>query len=172
MAAFWPIGIAQIIRFVSYPIRKKSRFWLVCMWSAKEMYHALLPKADYRDKGRGHDRRLNVGWHTHQDLGQAMEISASVPAHLLISNRRNGKFMRRQVVSWASLVKWNSPANWAGSPQLNRSLYVTHPRFQTSLQGCPLLLCSQKVQFLATWMHLWWDLPDGMSETPFCYFVS
>ena len=113
----------------------------------------------------------NVGWHAHQDLGQATEISisASVPAHLLISNRHNGKFMRRQVVSWASLVKWNSPANWAGSPQLNRPLYVTHPRFQTSLQGCPLLLCSQKVQFLATWMHLWWDLPDGMSETPFCY---
>ena len=22
------------------------------------MYHALLPRADYRDKGRGHDRRL------------------------------------------------------------------------------------------------------------------
>ena len=22
------------------------------------MYHALLPKTDYRDKGRGHDRRL------------------------------------------------------------------------------------------------------------------
>ena len=99
------------------------------------------------------------------DLGKC----ASPP---LISNRHNGKFMRRQVVSWASLVKWNSPANWAGSPQLNRPLYVTHPRFQTSLQGCPLLLCSQKVQFLATWMHLWWDLPDGMSETPFCYFVS
>ena len=58
MAAFWPIGTAQIIRIVSYPIRKKSRFWLFCMWSVKEMYHALLPKTDYRDKGRGHDRRL------------------------------------------------------------------------------------------------------------------
>ena len=57
MAAFWPIGTAQIIRIVSYPIRKKSRFWLFCMWSVKEMYHALLPKADYRDKGKGHDRR-------------------------------------------------------------------------------------------------------------------
>ena len=57
MAAFWPIGTAQIIRIVSYPIRKKSRFWLFCMWSLKEMYHALLPKADYRDKGKGHDRR-------------------------------------------------------------------------------------------------------------------
>ena len=43
--------------YVSYPIRKKSRFWLFCMWSVKEMYHALLPKADYRDKGKGHDRR-------------------------------------------------------------------------------------------------------------------
>ena len=58
MAAFWPIGTAQIIRIVSYPVRKKSRFWLFCMWSVKEMYHALLPKTDYRDKGRGLDRRL------------------------------------------------------------------------------------------------------------------
>ena len=49
---------AQIIRIVSYTIRKKSRFWLFCIWSVKEMYHVLLPKADYRDKGRGHDRRL------------------------------------------------------------------------------------------------------------------
>ena len=55
MAAFWPIGTAQIIRIVSYPIRKKSRFWLFCMWSVKEMYHALLPKTDYRHKGRGHE---------------------------------------------------------------------------------------------------------------------
>ena len=47
MAAFWPIGTAQIIRIVFYPIRKKSRFWLFCMWSVKEMYHALLPKTDY-----------------------------------------------------------------------------------------------------------------------------
>ena len=60
MAAFWPIGTAQIIRIVSYPIRKKSRFWLFCMWSVKEMYNALLPKTDYRDKGRGHDRRLVI----------------------------------------------------------------------------------------------------------------
>ena len=63
MAGFWPIGTEQIIRIVSYPIRKKSRFWLFCMWSVKEMYHALLPKADCRDKGRGHDRRLRLGSH-------------------------------------------------------------------------------------------------------------
>ena len=31
MAAFWPIRTAQIIRIVSYPIRKKSRFWLFYM---------------------------------------------------------------------------------------------------------------------------------------------
>ena len=60
MEAFWPIGPAQIISIVSYPIRKKSRFWHFCMWSVKEMYHALLPNTDYRDKGRGHDRRLNA----------------------------------------------------------------------------------------------------------------
>ena len=43
-----------------YPIRKKSRFCLFCMWSVKGLYHALLPKTDYRDKGRGPDRRLDV----------------------------------------------------------------------------------------------------------------
>ena len=58
MAAFWPIRTVQIIRIVSYPIRKRSRLWHFFMWSVKEMYHALLPKAVYRDKGRGHDRRL------------------------------------------------------------------------------------------------------------------
>ena len=58
MAVFWPIGTAQIIRIVSYPIRKKSRFWLFGMWSVKEMYHAFLQKTDYRDKRKGHDRRL------------------------------------------------------------------------------------------------------------------
>ena len=62
MAAFGPIGTAQIIRIVSYPIRKKSRFWLFCMWFVKEMYHALLPNTDYRDKGRGHDLRLLPSW--------------------------------------------------------------------------------------------------------------
>ena len=60
MTAFWPIGTVQAIRIISYPIRKKSRFWLFCMWSVKELYHALLPKTNYRDKGRGHDRRLGV----------------------------------------------------------------------------------------------------------------
>ena len=49
MAAFWPIGTAQIIRIVSYPIRKKSRFWLFYMWSDKEMYHALFPWETERD---------------------------------------------------------------------------------------------------------------------------
>ena len=58
MAAFWPIGTVQIIRIVSYPNRKKARFWLFCMWPVKDMYYALLPKTDYRDKRRGHDRRL------------------------------------------------------------------------------------------------------------------
>ena len=73
MAAFWPIRIAQIILIVSYPIRKKSRFWLFCMWSVKEKYHALFPKTDYRDKGRGHERRLGwlgwLGWLTRRWLG-------------------------------------------------------------------------------------------------------
>ena len=36
MAAFWPIGTAQIIRIISYPIRKKSRFWLFYTWSDKQ----------------------------------------------------------------------------------------------------------------------------------------
>ena len=38
--------------------QKKVQFLAFFMWSVKEMYHALLPKAVYRDKGRGHDRRL------------------------------------------------------------------------------------------------------------------
>ena len=40
--------------------QKKSRFWRFCMLSVKEMYYALLPEADYRDKGRGYDRRLAI----------------------------------------------------------------------------------------------------------------
>ena len=38
--------------------QKKVQFLAFFMWSVKKMYHALLPKAVYRDKGRGHDRRL------------------------------------------------------------------------------------------------------------------
>ena len=49
MAAFWPIGAAHIICIVSYPIRKKSRFWLFHMWSDKEMYHALFSWETLRD---------------------------------------------------------------------------------------------------------------------------
>lgn len=60
MAAVWPFGTAQIIRIVSYPIKNKSRFCLFCMWSVKRLYHANLPKTDYTDKGRGHDRRVVV----------------------------------------------------------------------------------------------------------------
>ena len=41
MAAFWPIGTAQIILIVSYPIRKNSIFWLFCMQFVKELYHTL-----------------------------------------------------------------------------------------------------------------------------------
>ena len=55
IVSFWPIGTAEIIRIVFYPIRKKSRFWLFCMWSVKGLYHALLLKTIYRDKGRRHD---------------------------------------------------------------------------------------------------------------------
>ena len=58
-AAFWPIGTVQIIHIVAYPIRKKSRFWLFCMWSVKGLYHTLLLKTDHKDKGRGHDCRLS-----------------------------------------------------------------------------------------------------------------
>jgi len=37
-----------------------TRFWRFCMWSVKELYHALLLKTDYGDgRGRGHDRRLH-----------------------------------------------------------------------------------------------------------------
>ena len=60
MAAFGPIGTAQIIRSVSYPIRKKSRFWLFCIFVKKKRNYALLPKTDYRDKRRVHDLRLTL----------------------------------------------------------------------------------------------------------------
>ena len=52
MAAFWPIWKAQIIRIVSYPIRKKSRFWLFYMWSNKEMNHALSLLSLYVSHGK------------------------------------------------------------------------------------------------------------------------
>ena len=38
--------------------QKKVQILAFCMWSVKGLYHALLPKTDHRDKGRGHDRRL------------------------------------------------------------------------------------------------------------------
>ena len=65
---------------VSYPIRKKSTFWLFWMWSEKEMYHALFPKTDYRDKGRGHDCRLVGEGRAHKQASkQALfESQASV----------------------------------------------------------------------------------------------
>ena len=34
--------------------------FFACDRSVKRLYHALLPKTDYRDKGRGHDRRLSL----------------------------------------------------------------------------------------------------------------
>ena len=40
--------------------QKKSRFWLFCTWSVKEMHHTLLPKTDHRDKRRVDDRRLSL----------------------------------------------------------------------------------------------------------------
>ena len=35
--------------------QKEARFWLFRMWFVKGLYHALLPKTDYSDKGRGND---------------------------------------------------------------------------------------------------------------------
>ena len=62
MAAFWPIGTAQIIRILSYRITKKVQILDFSVGSVIEMYLALLPKTDYRDKGRRHDRRPDVSW--------------------------------------------------------------------------------------------------------------
>ena len=73
MAAFWPIGTAQIIRIVFYPIRKKSRFWLFCMWSCPPPENRL-----QRDKGRGHDRRLlqiQTSWHYSYPLKESKNIT-------------------------------------------------------------------------------------------------
>ena len=85
MAAFWPIRTAQIIRIVSYPIRKKSRFWLFCMWSVKEMYHALLPNTDYRDKGRGHDRRLQALGSSGHKKKRAREKASCHPSRVSLA---------------------------------------------------------------------------------------
>ena len=60
MAAFWPIGTAQIIRIVSYPIRKKSRFWHFYMDPTKK---CIMPSSRERHKGIigwGHDLRLGT----------------------------------------------------------------------------------------------------------------
>ena len=44
--------------YLSLSNQKKVQILAFCMWSLKGLYHALLPKTDYGDKGRGHDRRL------------------------------------------------------------------------------------------------------------------
>ena len=58
MAAFWPIGTAQIILIVSCPIRKKSRFWLLTCDPTKK---CIMPSSREKHKGmigRGNDLRL------------------------------------------------------------------------------------------------------------------
>ena len=40
----------------------------------------VIPKAVYRDKGRGHDRRLTAKW-----LGTYSSVSLSLPRHLIVS---------------------------------------------------------------------------------------
>ena len=60
--------------------QKKVQILAFLLWSVKEMYHVLLPKAVYRDKGRGHDRRLTAKW-----LGTYSSVSLSLPRHLIVS---------------------------------------------------------------------------------------
>ena len=58
MAAFWSMGTAQIILIVSYPIRKKSRFWLLTCDPTKK---CIMPSSREKHKGmigRGNDLRL------------------------------------------------------------------------------------------------------------------
>ena len=58
MAAFWPIRTAQIIRIVFLSNQKEVQILAFLHVICEGLYHALLPKTDYRDEGRGHDRRL------------------------------------------------------------------------------------------------------------------
>ena len=60
------IATAWIICIVSYS-RKKSRFWLFCMWPVEGLYHALIPKTDDRDK----DCRLLVALFSYQYKGKS-----------------------------------------------------------------------------------------------------
>ena len=60
--------------------------WLFCMWSVKEMYHALLPNTDYRDKGRGHDRRLNA---TKQQSFSSLSSIEVCPPKKITSSKEN-----------------------------------------------------------------------------------
>ena len=58
MASFWPIGTAQIIRIVSYPIRKSSDSGIFTCDSTKK---CIMPSSRERHKGiigRGHDLKL------------------------------------------------------------------------------------------------------------------
>ena len=57
------------LRTVSPNLRSGVIFFLflvfasLLLWLEKEKNDALLPKTDYRRKGRGHDRRLSVPWY-------------------------------------------------------------------------------------------------------------
>ena len=54
MAAFWPIGTAQIIHFFPSQSERSPDSGFFCMRSVKELYHALLPKTDLTEiKGEG-----------------------------------------------------------------------------------------------------------------------
>ena len=62
MAAFWPIGTAQIIRIVSYPIRKSPDSGFFTCDPTKK---CIMPSSRERHKGiigRGHDLRLGRSW--------------------------------------------------------------------------------------------------------------
>ena len=54
MAAFWPIGTAQIIHFFLANQKEVQILAFFCMCSVKELYHAVLPKTDLTEiKGEG-----------------------------------------------------------------------------------------------------------------------
>ena len=84
MAAFWPIGTWQIIRIVSYPIRKKSRFWLLCMWSVKGLY--LSSKTQGRSVGR--EKRRNESFQAQAEKSLGTISKRSSECWLLIGHKK------------------------------------------------------------------------------------
>ena len=102
MAAFWPIGTWQIIRIVSYPIRKKSRFWLLCMWSVKGLY--LSSKTQGRSVGREKRRDESFQAQAEKSLGTISIGQANAGSWLGTKNALYYCAQSANSISWVLFV--------------------------------------------------------------------